>query len=71
MEPGRRLHDDLARLHELLAAMRMAARLDAMGMKKYRGLTRKKRSVVWTGRVRLDHDALGIPAGWKSHAGFL
>ncbi len=47
-------------------AMRMAARLDAMGMKKYRGLTRKSgKRAVWTGRVRLDHDALGIPAGWK------
>ena len=47
-------------------AMRMAARLDAMGMKKYRGLTRKSgKRAVWTGKVRLDHDALGIPAGWK------
>ncbi len=56
MEPGRRL----------CYAMRMAARLDAMGMKKYRGLTRKSgKRVVWTGRVRLDHHALGIPASWK------
>ena len=47
-------------------AMRMAARLDAMGMKKYRGLTRKSgKRAVWTGRVRLDHNALGIPASWK------
>ena len=47
-------------------AMRMAARLDAMGMKKYRGLTRKSgKRAVWTGKVRLDHDALGIPASWK------
>jgi protein gp37 len=39
-------------------AMRMAARLDAMGMKKYRGLTRKSgKRAVWTGKVRLDHDA--------------
>jgi protein gp37 len=46
-------------------AMRMAARLDAMGMKKYRGLTRKSgKRAVWTGKVRLDHNALGIPAGW-------
>jgi protein gp37 len=46
--------------------MRMAARLDAMGMKKYRGLTRKSgKRAVWTGKVRLDHNALGIPAGWK------
>src|SRR4051794_2283986 len=47
-------------------AMRMAARLDAMGMEKYRGLTRKSGSrAVWTGRVKLDRKALGIPAGWK------
>lgn len=47
-------------------AMRMAARLDAMGMKKYRGLTRKSgKRAVWTGKVRLDDDALGIPASWK------
>jgi len=37
-----------------------------MGMKKYRGLTRKSgRRAVWTGKVRLDQKALGIPAGWK------
>src|SRR5258707_3006911 len=47
-------------------AMRMAARLDAMGMKKYRGLTRKSgKRAVWTGKVRLDHAALDIPASWK------
>src|SRR5260370_7179046 len=46
--------------------MRMAARLDAMGMKKYRGLTRKSgRRAVWTGKVRLDRTALGVPVGWK------
>jgi protein gp37 len=47
-------------------AMRMAARLDAMGMEKYRGLTRKSGGrAVWTGKVRLDHAALGIPESWK------
>src|ERR1700757_2236140 len=47
-------------------AMRMAARLDAMGTKKYRGLTRKSgKRAVWTGKVRLDQKALDIPAGWK------
>src|SRR3984893_815600 len=46
--------------------MRMAARLDAMGMKKYRGLTRKSgKRAVWTGKVRLDRNALDIPASWK------
>jgi protein gp37 len=47
-------------------AMRMAARLDAMGVKKYRGLTRKSgKRAVWTGKIRLDRESLGIPAGWK------
>jgi protein gp37 len=47
-------------------AMRMAARLDAMGMEKYRGLTRKSGGrAVWTGKVRLDRKALSVPAGWK------
>ena len=41
-------------------------RLDAMGVKKYRGLTRKSgKRAVWTGKVRLDREALDIPAGWK------
>ncbi len=36
-------------------AMRMAARLEAMGTAKYRGLTRKSgRRAVWTGKIRLD-----------------
>ena len=47
-------------------AMRMAARLDAMGMKKYRGLTRKSgRRAVWTGKVRLDREALVVPTKWR------
>lgn len=47
-------------------AMRMAARLDAMGMPKYRGLTRKSgRRAVWTGKVTIDRSALAIPLGWK------
>lgn len=47
-------------------AMRMAARLDAMGLEKYRGLTRKSgRRAVWTGKMRLDEEALGIPAKWR------
>jgi protein gp37 len=46
--------------------MRMAARLDAMGMRKYRGLTRKSgRRAVWTGKIRLDRAALGTPAIWR------
>src|ERR1700712_1276022 len=47
-------------------AMRMAARLDAMGVDKYQGLTRKSgRRAVWTGRVRLDEASLVIPNSWS------
>src|SRR6266851_10416757 len=47
-------------------AMRMAARLEAMGTEKYAGLTRKTgRRAVWVGKVRLDETALQIPARWK------
>jgi len=47
-------------------AMRMAARLDAMGTKKYRGLTRKSgKRAVWTGKIRLDHASLDAPKAWS------
>lgn len=47
-------------------AMRMAARLEAMGARKYSGLTRKTGGrAKWTGRIRLDHASLSIPEGWK------
>lgn len=48
-------------------AMRMAARLEAMGVAKYAGLTRKSggRS-VWTGRVNLDVKALSAPYRWRA-----
>ena len=47
-------------------AMRMAARLDAMSMAKYRGLTRKSgRRAVWTGKVRLDRNSLEVPKRWR------
>jgi len=43
----------------------MAARLDAMGMAKYRNITRKSgRRSVWTGKIRLDKAALEIPTKW-------
>jgi protein gp37 len=46
-------------------AMRMAARLDAMGTKKYRGLTRKSgKRAVWTGKIRPDHASLDAPKAW-------
>jgi protein gp37 len=47
-------------------AMRMAARLDAMGQKKYKGLTRRSGNrAVWTGKVRLDEKSLSMPISWK------
>jgi protein gp37 len=47
-------------------AMRMAARLEAMGQAKYRGTTRKSgRRYVWTGKVGLDWPSLKVPLSWK------
>lgn len=47
-------------------AMRMAARLDAMGAAKYRGLTRKSGNRwVWTGKIKLDRSALAVPTTWR------
>jgi len=47
-------------------AMRMAARLDAMGVDKYAGLTRKSGDrYIWTGKVRLDPASLDIPLRWR------
>jgi protein gp37 len=46
-------------------AMRMAARLDAMGSEKYRGLTRRSgKRAIWTGKIRIDEKALDIPRSW-------
>lgn len=47
-------------------AMEMAKRLEAMGVNKYAGLTRRSGArTVWRGTVREDHAALNIPHGWK------
>lgn len=47
-------------------AMRMAARLQAMGHDKYRGTTRKSGGrYVWTGRVNLDRSSLSAPLEWR------
>jgi protein gp37 len=47
-------------------AMRMAARLDAMGVSKYKGLTRRSGSrSVWTGKLRTDVKSLEIPKAWS------
>ncbi len=47
-------------------AMRMAARLEMMGLKKYKGLTRKSGGrAVWTGTIRLDEKSLDAPRAWS------
>lgn len=47
-------------------AMRMAARLEAMGVPKYAGLTRKSGNrYIWTGKVRLDEASLETPLKWR------
>ena len=43
-------------------AMRMAARLEAMGQAKYAGTTKKVNGLaVWTGKINLVPDAMSIP----------
>lgn len=47
-------------------AMRMAARLEAMGVGKYNGLTRKSGDrYVWTGMIALDEASLSVPKRWR------
>lgn len=47
-------------------AMRMASRLEAMGLPKYSGTTRQSGGrAKWTGRVRLDREALLAPLSWR------
>jgi protein gp37 len=47
-------------------AMRMAARLEAMGAAKYRGLTRRSANrAVWTGKVKCDEKTLDVPRSWS------
>ncbi|UUP19474.1 DUF5131 family protein [Nitratireductor thuwali] len=47
-------------------AMRMAARLEAMGTEKYQGLTRKSGGrAKWTGKIFLDRKSLSTPATWS------
>jgi protein gp37 len=48
-------------------AMRMAARLQSMGMTQYRGITRRSGDrFVWTGRLRVNERALEAPLHWKN-----
>jgi protein gp37 len=47
-------------------AMRMAARLNAMGLEKYSGTTRKSGNrSIWTGKVTFDKNSLEVPLRWK------
>ncbi|HGM6008433.1 TPA: DUF5131 family protein [Pseudomonas aeruginosa] len=47
-------------------AMKMARRLESMGVEKYSGLTRLKgKRTVWNGKITEDHDALSIPYRWR------
>jgi len=47
-------------------AQRMAARLQAMGLKKYQGTTRRSgRRAVWTGRINIDERAIEAPLTWR------
>jgi len=47
-------------------AMRMAARLEAMGLEKYKSLTRRSGGrAVWTGKIRLDTKSLDTPKAWS------
>ena len=49
-------------------AMEMAKRLEAMGMNKYGGLTRRSGTrTVWNGVVKEDRNALALPHRWKKH----
>ena len=46
-------------------AMRMAARLEAMGAQKYAGTTRKSGGrAKWTGKIALDPKSLSLPQSW-------
>lgn len=47
-------------------AMRMAARLEAMGQPKYSDVTRKSGGrAKWNGRINLDYASLELPKTWK------
>lgn len=48
-------------------AMRMAARLSAMGQDKYKGITRiSGKRPKWNGKIRLDYKSLELPRRWKN-----
>src|SRR5215471_5152241 len=48
-------------------AMRLAARLEAMGQPKYAGLTRQSGGrAKWNGRINFDHASIDIPKRWAT-----
>lgn len=48
-------------------AMQMARRLEAMGVEKYAGLTRKSgNKIIWNNHVHLDNKVLSVPLKWES-----
>ena len=49
--------------------MAMAKRLEAMGVEKYAGLTRRSgQRIVWNGVVKEDTAALSLPYKWEEAA---
>lgn len=47
-------------------AMRMAARLQAIGLEKYANTTRKSgKRHVWTGRINIDPHSISAPLSWR------
>lgn len=47
-------------------AMKMARRLDAMGIEKYKGLTQiHNGNITWNGVVKEDNNSLQIPYRWR------
>lgn len=47
-------------------AMKMARRLEAMGVEKYKGLTQKRgKNITWNGIIREDDVSLLIPYKWR------
>jgi protein gp37 len=47
-------------------AMRLAARLELMGLPKYAGTTRRSGGrAVWTGKITIDEQALEAPLKWR------
>ena len=46
-------------------AIRMAARLEAIGNPLYQGVTQKNGKIQWSGKIALDENALELPLKWQ------